>query len=356
VNFVDSTNFVSDTAIVLNRLMNLSPWLSTEVLTACANTENSLPNSAMLTLLYANPDAIQTILIEALKKRSTPIPDSLLDSVILYRHDTITPRTLLEDTIYQSSLNRNAAAYEMIARISQNGDSLNYDTLRYWLGNIQTPFSDAQLAMSYIETGQPDSALAVLNRLDSSYVLLPSDTLQLYPLRRLLTNYLAYPVGQQDTFPGPDFTLLDSSDVANLNSYAGSKNQHLIATGCIRNIVNILYGGDYFTPPYLPIDSNGNERMRRLTNSANDSATTAQEKHHIKVYPNPAGNYVIFDAGTGIDGTLTIFDMYGRTLVQTRMNAQKQVLNTEDLENGIYLWQVRDNSGILDTGKIEIVK
>jgi len=73
-----------------------------------------------------------------------------------------------------------------------------------------------------------------------------------------------------------------------------------------------------------------------------------------KVYPNPASETVVIESSE--NGTVQVVDLSGRELLlQTSIYAnQKQVLNTQNLPNGIYLLKISNEQKLLSTKKIVI--
>jgi type IX secretion system substrate protein len=78
----------------------------------------------------------------------------------------------------------------------------------------------------------------------------------------------------------------------------------------------------------------------------------------IQVYPNPASNSIKFNI-TGMNNvaTVSIFDMTGQKINSTEVHNGLTTVNTQTLSNGIYFYQVYDNSGsIVKSGKFSVVK
>ena len=58
------------------------------------------------------------------------------------------------------------------------------------------------------------------------------------------------------------------------------------------------------------------------------------------VYPNPASQLISLDAGSWIYGSLDVFDVAGRVLVQKSALEARTVLNIASWKSGIYLFVV----------------
>jgi hypothetical protein len=78
----------------------------------------------------------------------------------------------------------------------------------------------------------------------------------------------------------------------------------------------------------------------------------------VKVFPNPASAYVLFDIQSSDATTvLEIYDLYGRSIVQKKLNRQTEIrIDTEAWMEGVYIWQVRQQNYPAGQGKLEIMK
>ncbi|MBL7731123.1 MAG: T9SS type A sorting domain-containing protein [Chitinophagaceae bacterium] len=71
-----------------------------------------------------------------------------------------------------------------------------------------------------------------------------------------------------------------------------------------------------------------------------------------KLYPNPAVHSVTFElvAEPGAEYTLWLVDMNGRRVKQQRIVARRSIINLEGLTSGIYIYELRDDTGKLVAG------
>ena len=286
------------------------------------------------------------------------MPDTLITKAINHK-DTTTIRTLLEDSIFDASSLRNEASYEMISRILLNDDSLNYDSLRYRLYQLKMPIADAQVALSYLETAKLDSANNVIHRIYGKYQLTGGDSAHIRGIDTLISGYVSGYAPASDTIPQPDMTMLDSTHRAQTNGFAATRNEHLQATGWARNVINILYQGNYFTKPMLPIDSLGHQKQLHLTQDENeDGKIDVDRSVAIKVYPNPANQYVNFeiDMQDPQNVTVEIYDLYGRRIGGAQFNNTHTEISTQQWAEGVYLWKVTQTDKVLKQGRVIIIK
>ena len=85
------------------------------------------------------------------------------------------------------------------------------------------------------------------------------------------------------------------------------------------------------------------------------SEVIAKEKANtfsFNVYPNPfEGNLTIELVGVD-NATITIRDISGKLIKQQVINADKQVISTENLSGGLYFIELRNDEGLLDVKRI----
>jgi len=78
-------------------------------------------------------------------------------------------------------------------------------------------------------------------------------------------------------------------------------------------------------------------------------------KNSVNVYPNPANTQITFNTVSNASQYITIYDVTGRQLERVAVKNGISVLNTGAYSNGVYLFNVTDNSGILlDQGKFVV--
>jgi hypothetical protein len=100
----------------------------------------------------------------------------------------------------------------------------------------------------------------------------------------------------------------------------------------------------------------GNFVNNNATNPANDIQTRT-----VQFYPNPATSVInfefpsTFDKSSGI--TLHIFSFIGKKMQEAPVNAGKITINLDSYYRGLYIFQIRDKSGvIIESGKFQVVK
>lgn len=109
-------------------------------------------------------------------------------------------------------------------------------------------------------------------------------------------------------------------------------------------IVHIL-GADSTCAGYLP--SSDTVRVRFYDPNGITQLETAAL---LKIYPNPATNYVTITAE--VKGTLMLHDGLGRLVVTKMVERGNNILNTEDLPSGVYFYRFAITNEIQQHGKL----
>ena len=120
------------------------------------------------------------------------------------------------------------------------------------------------------------------------------------------------------------------------------KNNFIFVTG---SSVGVNSQSDFTTLKYDPA----------TLATTNFTANSSQ----IKVYPNPAKNFVTVDLSdiTNLDVTtlkIAISDMIGRTIITNKVSSTVTELNTQNLRTGTYILQVTEGNKNIATKKIII--
>ena len=88
---------------------------------------------------------------------------------------------------------------------------------------------------------------------------------------------------------------------------------------------------------YLKVDNNGDAVL--ITSTINENF----EENFFKIYPNPAHNYVTLDFIEVSSGSVSIYDIGGRQIINKEFNSSKvEIISIEDFSSGIYIIRVLD--------------
>lgn len=76
-----------------------------------------------------------------------------------------------------------------------------------------------------------------------------------------------------------------------------------------------------------------------------------QECNSILIYPNPIVDKLFIETGNKMQYEIFLFDITSRIISQLKFTGSASI-NTEQLIKGIYLYEVREKSGVIKTGKL----
>ena len=69
------------------------------------------------------------------------------------------------------------------------------------------------------------------------------------------------------------------------------------------------------------------------------------ESSSMRVYPNPASDFVIIDAGDAIILRVDILDINGRIIQSEKLHQSQPTIPLKNLQKGFYLLRVRSDQG-----------
>jgi hypothetical protein len=71
----------------------------------------------------------------------------------------------------------------------------------------------------------------------------------------------------------------------------------------------------------------------------------------LKIFPNPFSNQITFTSSTNELSTISLYDLLGKQILQQSFS-NSTTINTEQLENGIYFYELENSKRILGKGKV----
>ena len=92
---------------------------------------------------------------------------------------------------------------------------------------------------------------------------------------------------------------------------------------------------------------------------ARSTSTKEAEEKLIKLYPNPAVAYVMFDIQKDISKgySIQIYNFLGKKMIETQNIIQKTTVLLDEFNRGVYIYHLRDQNGkIIESGKFQVSK
>lgn len=95
-------------------------------------------------------------------------------------------------------------------------------------------------------------------------------------------------------------------------------------------------------------------KTRTTYNYTDITALEKPAENGIKIYPNPARDYIVIesDGGSGT-ATVQIFDLQGRKVADAKQSAERQIIPTAGMKKGLYLYRINAGGKVL-TGKLMV--
>lgn len=182
-----------------------------------------------------------------------------------------------------------------------------------------------------------------------------------YPFYNFSQNVAVFSIYNDDLFIGGEFTSV------NLDTYIYLKRIARWDGFKIDSLTSGLSSAVYALQPFLGSlyvaggfwiageDTCGGLAIWNMPTSINE---TADEMKTVQLYPNPFTNSVTIRIKNGSDKnyTLSLYDLSGRKLRQEelRMSDSEYLLNKDDLDAGMYFFEVKERENIIGIGKVII--
>ncbi len=122
-----------------------------------------------------------------------------------------------------------------------------------------------------------------------------------------------------------------------------------------QNVLRFFYNQSYEVPLILP-DSTAPQRL-----AAPQHLPSLADVVEVKVYPNPARDFVTFEYQIGeieTEASIVVMDLSGRTIkVFSLSDPEGQVLwDTREVSQGQYLFVLKNQKGVIKSGQVSIIK
>jgi len=133
-------------------------------------------------------------------------------------------------------------------------------------------------------------------------------------------------------------TIIDNAGTLE-SSYTGSGNQWYLNGSPIGGATN-----DTYTPTqggsYTCIYTDGNGCTSSISNLIASSVGIDDININFSIYPNPATEKLTIDAGVIVKANITITDLSGRAVINTKMNQSLQQIDVSTLADGVYMVKI----------------
>lgn len=317
-----------------SRLLNISPYLSEDVIYAAADRDDVLPASVLFEILISNPDELKNdTLVDYMANKNTPLPDYMID-ILREMASGTSARTVLLSNMARYSHEAEIAAGDIIRSI-MNDSIIDRDDFVTWLGNLQNIGADRDIISIYMAEGNFNDAFILANMLPALYNLEGeeledhSDYMQLLNLYRTLA---------QDGRTAMQLTDAEKNLVEDIADGGRGTSQAMA-----QSLLKAVYGEfDEDCPQTLTAPAT---RGGGKTSCTEEDISRAMGLS-VKANPNPANIWVAIDytMPEGFnDAVITLTNSLGLAVyTQTVHGLQGQdVVDTRELPVGVYVLTIR---------------
>lgn len=329
------------------RLLDLSPYVSGQVLVSAAERSDIFSDPVLFEILAANPDELKNdSLIAYLENKTNPLPDYMIE-LLRQIASGASSRTALVAQIAKYSHDYTLAAGDIV-RSNLSDTMANPTELRNWLGNMNDIASDRMIISSYLHDGDSTSAFTLANMLPELYGLQGDDLNDHNDYIRLLNIFQGLISSQRTVYQMTD------SEVATVRSIteSGIGVSKSMAESLLAEVTDDNDNGCItITEP----EGNGTDRGMTLSTSLNDALGFS-----VSVAPNPATTWTTIDytlPAKAPKAILTITNAVGVNVLSKELEGvqNSKVLDLRGLAAGVYIYTIRCGQCV-EKGKLVITK
>jgi len=317
------------------------------MITAAAK-EDVLPAAVITEILSVNPQAAKSdTVIQILENRINPLTDDQLATIgeglyVIGAKESLENKLAGYRSVYNTALKRIIQYYK--------NDTLNTtasDSVIWYLNAENQLWAKYSLAFEYLVSGDTVSAENTLNAIPNTFQLNASEL-----------NEFGYYLSYVDLFKqlkreGKSISEVDSNQIQILLNLMNSSTGSL--SGYARNVL-LARGEITYKEPYIfPQGSVKSSKIHHKNTSENKNTNL------LKVYPNPARDYIIIEYALNIgpdNASVVLYDAMGKIIRFMKINNTIDwlVVPLGDIPSGNYIGILKNNDKPLGTVKFVIAK
>ncbi len=330
------------------RLLDLSPYVSGQVLASAAERSDIFSDPVLFEILAANPDELKNdSLIAFLENKTNPLPDYMIE-LLRQIASGASSRTALVAQIAKYSHDYTLAAGDIV-RSNLSDTMANPTELRQWLGNMNDIAADRMVVASYLEEGDSVSAFALANMLPQLYGLQGNDLTDHHDYMRLINLYQTLKSANRTVYEMTETETATVDSIAELGTGISKSMAQSLLEQVLDTIIETC-------PEHITDMEEGNRGSGFYDNQSVNKAIGVT----TNVGPNPATTWTTVEytlpseTSTAI---LTLTNTLGINVLSTDLNGKQgnKVLDLRGLASGIYIYTIRYEQHI-ETGKLIITK
>jgi hypothetical protein len=306
-----------ETYEVYNELMNNSPYISDTVMQAAIEKEQVLPNVMIRDVMVANPhNAKNDDLLEKIDQRYEPMPDYMKTQILQGRSLVSAYEKLQSDLSFYRQ--QRSLAFDALVKHYLTDTNENTLNARYRLAFFNLQQGNAGIGQSILESIPEQFGLA-------------GDDLEAHQQLETYYDMLASWLQQ-----GGTYSMADSVQVLTLTEMAGMPAG--IATAYAQNVLLSINKIEYNEPIMLP----DLLKSSPIVQEFDEQNQLSGDNCSLKVYPIPAGNYLIIEHNFDTEPTgayVEILTAKGEKVIQVTVTGRQnwQTVDIRMLPSGMYM-------------------
>ncbi len=333
-----STAMPSVSTLIHNNLLQTPPGVSDTVFSTSINREELLNNAMIRDIMVANPHSAKSgTLMQEVDMRLEPMPaymkDEILEGVfVLSAKELMEAKRDMDVQFYNYGFNR-LLSVSLTDTIPVPADT--FMALLAADGSVESLMRQAWLLL---ENGDTTSALNRWSNISNEIPLTEAELTELSQ-QQVFMQWLV------------DNQPMDTLDTESLNNFLQYSSPVVTATARGILVVNNLL--EYYEP-YLEPDLSKSVEVRKPR-----VKPVQPEVAYLKVYPNPAKDFVTIEYNTYNDktlGVIEVIDESGRKVSCRNLGRQfdQIILDTRDLKSGSYIFRLTSGDKYIGSANVII--
>ena len=327
----DITFAQPDDALELREeLLGYSPYLSDTILIKSAEKEDVLSPVMIKEIMVANPQSAKSDqILQTLEDRENKLPEYML-AEIMEGKDSVAHKEMLESDLSFWNLQKEVALNQLINYYNKELVDSGHDSIISLLEEADNLLAKYRLNLVFLEKEDTISSNNILESIPEQFDLTASQIL----IHQHWTGFSEF-INQviQDSLT---ITELDSLQIESLLELSSFEDQ---PGSLARNYLDYL--GFAEISPYYLLPENQLKSDHEITPKIKNSSFNTDP--FVKIYPNPAKNYLIVEYYLGNElgnGTLRIYSSEGKQMFQKSLDFQKHdiIINTRYWNQGVYFY------------------
>jgi len=328
----------AEALLIHNNLLQTSPYVSDTVIKTAIIREELLNNAMIRDIMVANPHSAKSeTLMQELEMRLDPMPDYMKDEILegiflLSAKELMEAKRDMDMHFYNYGFNR------LLSVSLTDTIPVPTDTLIALLAADGSVESLMRQAWLLLENGDTTSALNKWNTISNEIPLTEAELTELNQQQ----VFMQWLINDQP---------MDSLDTESLNNFLQYSSPVVTAAA-----LGILVANNQleYNEPYLEPDLTKSEEVRKPRVKAENPGLA-----YLKVYPNPAKDFVTIEYNTWNDktqGVIEVIDESGRKVFSKNLGRQfdQIIIDTRNFKPGNYIIRLVSGSKYIGTTNVII--